>query len=190
MNDIYANMQEIIHISQMIEEISDQTSLLSLNASIEAARAGEAGRGFAVVASEISTLATQTQAATDNITVLISNISGELDKVITVVEDMIENSNAQNAVANSTAMSFREITSSAEGVYGESEVLNNLVEELTSANKAIVEGIETISAATEEVTAHSNETFESSAENSEITSEVGSIIEGINQMAQELVQMT
>lgn len=180
-------MQSII---QMIDEITTQTSLLSLNASIEAARAGEAGRGFAVVASEISTLATQTQAATDNITVLISNISGELDKVISVVEGMIENSNAQNAVANSTAVSFQEITSSAESVYGESEILNNLVEELTSANKAIVEGIETISAATEEVTAHSNETFESSAENSEITSEVGNIIEGINQMAQELVQMT
>ncbi|MCM1159459.1 MAG: methyl-accepting chemotaxis protein [Bacteroidales bacterium] len=185
LSEYASQMQSII---QMIDEITTQTSLLSLNASIEAARAGEAGRGFAVVASEISTLATQTQTATDNITVLIGNISAELEKVVTVVEGMIENSNAQNTVANSAASSFSEITASAEEVYAESATLKELVTDLTNANQAIVVGIETISAATEEVTAHSNETFESSAENSEITNEVGSIIEELNQTAQSLAQ--
>lgn len=186
LNEYTSQMQSIIH---MINEITTQTSLLSLNASIEAARAGEAGRGFAVVASEISALAAQTQTATDNITVLIGNISGELVKVVAVVEEMIENSNAQNAAANGTASSFKEIVSSAEAVYGESVVLKHLVEELTKANQVIIDGIETISAATEEVTAHSSETFESSAENSEITSEVGKVIEDLNQMAQELMNI-
>lgn len=183
LNEYTNQMQSII---QMIDEITTQTSLLSLNASIEAARAGEAGRGFAVVASEISALATQTQTATDNITVLINNISSELDKVVTVVESMIQNSNIQNEAAHSTALSFNEINASAEEVSDKSLMLKDLVEELTNANQAIVEGIETISAATEEVTAHSNETFESSAENSEVTTEVGRIIEELNQMAQEL----
>ena len=181
----YTNqMQSII---QMIDDITSQTSLLSLNASIEAARAGEAGRGFAVVATEISTLATQTQSATEHITVLIGNVSDELNKVVEVIERMIDNINAQNIVANDTAKSFNVISHSAEEVYKESSYLKELVSELSNANRFIVEGIETISAATEEVTAHSNETYESSSENSDITNEVGTIIEDLNQMAQELV---
>lgn len=186
LNEYTSQMQSII---RMIDEITTQTSLLSLNASIEAARAGEAGKGFAVVASEISALATQTQSATDNITVLIGNISNELEKVVKVVEGMIENSNAQNQAANNTAVSFQEITSAAGTVYEESAVLKGLIDELTRSNEAIVEGIETISAATEEVTAHSNETFESSAENNEITSEVGDIIEDLQEMAQGLMNI-
>ena len=185
LNEYTNQMQSIIHI---IDEITTQTSLLALNASIEAARAGEAGKGFAVVASEISALATQTQGATEHITVLISNISGELSKVVAAIEDMIKNSNAENEVANETAHSFRNIANSAQDVYKEATALKDLVEALTTANQGIVYGIETISAATEEVTAHSNETLASSEENSSIASEVGGIVEELNQMAKELVE--
>ena len=180
-------MQSII---ELINGITTQTSLLSLNASIEAARAGEAGRGFAVVASEISNLATQTQQATVDITSLIGNISTELSQVIQVIEQMIYNAKEQNIAANNTAKSFSEIASRTEQVSQQSEQLNRLVEELTNANDVIAKGISTISAATEEVTAHSNETFETTSENSEITGEVGSIIEELNQMTQKLMSIT
>lgn len=180
----YANqMQSIIY---MIDEITSQTSLLSLNASIEAARAGEAGKGFAVVATEISNLATQTQGATESITTLIGNVSDELNKVFEVIEGLIDNINQQNAVVSTTAQSFQAITNSEQNVYKEASYLKELVQELTDANNSIVEGIETISASTEEVTAHSNETYECSSENSDIVNEVGVIIEDLNRMAQNL----
>ncbi|MBQ9936023.1 MAG: hypothetical protein IJO70_09265 [Lachnospiraceae bacterium] len=184
LNEYASQMQSIV---SLIESITSQTSLLSLNASIEAARAGEAGKGFAVVATEISGLATQTQEATESIASLIGNISKELEEVVEVVEGMIGNSNIQSDAAHNVADSFEVINVSAGEVFEESSNLKMLVEELTVNNQAIVEGIETISAATEEVTAHSTETYESSAENSEITNEVGQIIQDLNEMAKQLV---
>ena len=186
LNEYASQMQSIV---SLIESITSQTSLLSLNASIEAARAGEAGKGFAVVATEISGLATQTQEATESIASLINNISKELEEVVDVVEGMIGNINMQSDAAHNVADSFEVINISASEVFDESVNLKRLVEELAVNNQAIVEGIETISAATEEVTAHSTETYESSAENSEITSEVGQIIQELNDMAQSLARM-
>ncbi len=111
-----ASMQ-IANIIQTIEEIADQTNLLSLNASIEAARAGEAGRGFAVVAGEIGHLATQCTDSVETTRKLIeaalsevesgSRIAGEMaealqkvidgmDGIVKAVESVAENSNEQN----------------------------------------------------------------------------------------------
>ena len=63
--DLQRNSKEITKVINIINDISEQTQLLALNASIEAARAGEEGKGFSIVASEISKLANESQQATN-----------------------------------------------------------------------------------------------------------------------------
>lgn len=95
MSQIQATVQEISKISLMIEDISKQTNILSLNASIEAGRAGEAGKGFAVVAGEIGNLSGQTAEALRQ--------TGEL------IERSAETIQAGLTTAGQTAETFREI---------------------------------------------------------------------------------
>ena len=186
LNTYTVQMHSII---ELIDNITTQTSLLALNASIEAARAGEAGRGFSVVASEISNLATQTQDATVDITTLIENISKELEEVIRVIAQMIENAKEQNKAASNTAKSFSAIADKTTMVYEEAAQMKSIVAELTNANNIIASGIETISAATEEVTAHSNETYEITSKNTKTTAEIGRIIEELDQMTKDLTTL-
>lgn len=75
---VRTSADKINEMVSMIDSISEQTNLLSLNASIEAARAGEAGKGFAVVAGEIGSLAANSRNAAKKITEIVAQITGEI----------------------------------------------------------------------------------------------------------------
>jgi methyl-accepting chemotaxis protein len=78
-----AAMKRISKVAGNISGIARHTNLLALNATIEAARAGDAGRGFAVVAGEVKILAKQTSEATAEIDATVSELSGELRRLLT-----------------------------------------------------------------------------------------------------------
>lgn len=88
-------VSKINELTSAIIEISDQTSLLSLNASIEAARAGDAGKGFAVVATEISNLAHRSLNTVADIDTIIEDVNAAVTKISDSLEEttaFLENS--------------------------------------------------------------------------------------------------
>ena len=91
-----ARIKEVEAIIGTILDISDQTTLLALNASIEAARAGEAGKGYAVVADEIRKLSEETKASSEQITDIISKLSTDVGNASMSMQRSIESSQQQN----------------------------------------------------------------------------------------------
>lgn len=89
MDKIQESSKQVVGVIKAIKDIASQTNLLSLNASIEAARAGEAGKGFAVVAGEIGGLADESADAVNTTRNLINVSLDEIEKVNTIVNDVI-----------------------------------------------------------------------------------------------------
>ncbi len=84
------SVDRVNDLTNEILSISDQTNLLSLNASIEAARAGEAGRGFAVVADEISQLASSSREAANNIQNINNMVIGAVNDLIGSADSIVQ----------------------------------------------------------------------------------------------------
>lgn len=127
-----------------------------------------------------------TQNATVDITELIDNISQELELVVSVISYLMDNSKLQGVAATETASSFETIAIRTSDIQQQTEELSGLVSELASSNEAIVESIQTISAATEEVTAHSTVTLECSEENTAIVGDVGTVVGELQSLAERL----
>jgi methyl-accepting chemotaxis protein len=99
--------QQIGDIIASVNDISDQSHLLALNAAMEAARAGEAGRGFAVVAGEVRNLAEQSRQATAQISGILSEIQKAANTAVMVTEQGTKGAEAGVALAQSTGEAIR-----------------------------------------------------------------------------------
>lgn len=141
---------EISNIIQTIEEIADQTNLLSLNASIEAARAGEVGRGFAVVAGEIGHLANQSSEAVVNTRQLIEAALSEVSSGNQIAGDMAK-------ALQSVIDGMSEIVSAVEEVAENSNEQNGSMQQINLAIEQISQVVQSNSAAAEESSATSQE---------------------------------
>lgn len=81
---------QINELAKAIQDIADQTNLLSLNASIEAARAGEEGKGFGVVAGEIASLAAQSTQTGANIVAIVDDVNSSVETLKNCLVDALD----------------------------------------------------------------------------------------------------
>ncbi len=101
--------QEISHIVQLIDDLSERTSLLALNASLQASAAGEAGRGFAFVAEEVERLAERSNHLTQKIATLAQTIQIETKDVVASMEETIHEVVVGSTLADNAGQALVEI---------------------------------------------------------------------------------
>jgi twitching motility protein PilJ len=101
--------QEISQTVELIDDLSDRTSLLALNASLQAAAAGEAGRGFAPVAEEVERLAERSNRLTQQIGALAQVIQSETKDVVASMEETIHEVVVGSTLADKAGQTLIEI---------------------------------------------------------------------------------
>lgn len=162
-SEMGSSVKEISSISDAIKEITEQTNLLSLNASIEAARAGQAGKGFAVVADEIRKLAEQSKNSTEQIKKIIDKVQEKAARAVQAMESNKEIGLEQNSAVLKTEQIFKDILGSIVILTKKVEEVKNSVDDVNGQKQIFVDQIENTSAISEE-TASSTEEVTASAE--------------------------
>ncbi|WP_310601722.1 methyl-accepting chemotaxis protein [Anaerosporobacter sp.] len=185
-NTTNISAQKIREVTNIITDIAEETSLLSLNASIEAARAGEQGRGFAVVASQIQKLAEQSDKSAKNIQNIIGMLIKDSDQAVEtmeVVKDTIEKQSEK------VELSRTKMVSVSKGIQNFTEGIGEIRKRTTKLDEErtyIVDAVQNLTAIAQENAASSEETSASVRELTDTMKEVSDAITLLKQITERL----
>lgn len=149
--DLNIKASHINDMLKIIKDISEQTNLLSLNASIEAARAGEAGRGFAVVASEVKKLAQKSSESAEKISKTIDEINGSIKKTMDAMDNSSKKVKEGALIADNTSEVFKKIIDAVNITNDVTEEINRAIIEQTNNLESVVYSTEEMSKTSEKV---------------------------------------
>ncbi|MEH8019378.1 methyl-accepting chemotaxis protein [Rheinheimera muenzenbergensis] len=170
--------EEVGAVTDVIGAIAEQTNLLALNAAIEAARAGEMGRGFAVVADEVRTLASRSQASTQDINKRIEGIQQDsANAVQSMAQSKTETEQTISCSQQANAALIR-INTAVSSITDVNDQLASATEELAVVSGTINENMENIANAVESTTVKSTELSVASQQLRQMASEMKKSLSG------------
>jgi methyl-accepting chemotaxis protein len=175
--------QDIDQILDVIQNITDQTSLLALNASIIAAQAGAHGRGFAVVADEIKNLADGVGTSTKNIATIVKMLQQETSQVVQTIHAGAEDVQQGMERTRQARETLQKIITSAQNSSALVTTIADTLYGLMDKGRAVSESMERVNIMTKDITAATNEQEAS-------TQQINQSITHINEMASQIQRAT
>lgn len=181
MEQLQDKVDKVASIANMILKISNQTTILAINASVESARAGEAGKGFSVIAEQIRQLAEETKNSTESITHIVDDLNDNAKTVVNAVGVSLKAADSQNQMIRTAADAFDELSGNMNVLISNIQEINERIDNLSTANNQIVENITQLSALSEEVSASAEETNHLTEMNVNYAHQTRESIQKINQ---------
>lgn len=178
--------KEIGRIISLIDNISNQTNLLALNAAIEAARAGEHGKGFAVVADEVRKLSEQSQYATNQVSDLVMEIQQKVDQTIEAAKEEEAEITEGQQLVESASLSVTSIHSDIENVANQIHTINASIQEINAGAEELVGTIQNAEQIALQTADNSTAVAAAAEEQSASVEEITSASESLAHMATDL----
>lgn len=184
------SMTEITTALQGITNISEQTNLLALNAAIEAARAGEHGRGFSVVADEVRKLAEESTKQANNIKSITERVLQVSSEAQTEVRSGKVAISEGNIVVTNLSDVFGKVKISFNTAFEQIENEMIVIEKTEKQFSNIQHQISSVSAATEQNAATTQEVLAQAQVQEDVANEVNTMLDQIEKMSNELKDMS
>ncbi|MBI5756071.1 MAG: methyl-accepting chemotaxis protein [Nitrospirae bacterium] len=207
-NELGTRSAQVGGILTIIDEVTDQTGLLALNAAILAAQSGEHGRGFAVVADEIKELSEKTAASTREIAQLIADVQTEVADAVTLTKDVMRSVEEGSRFSIESDVVLQKILKSAEEsmemarIIEQSTVqqvnsikevtepitrINSMIKQIVHATQEQNSGIQRIVKTTEGIRDISKMVRRAASEQASGSSQIAEAMTSVNTKVQEIV---
>lgn len=187
-SELNNSSKEIMKIINLIDDISEQTNLLSLNATIEAARAGEAGKGFTVVAGEVGKLAVQSKDATRLINKIIKSIQKQTISTVNVVEKGTDTFKEQLSAVKETNVAFKDIDKALNDIMSKIDILSETMNSISTMKDSATQSVEEIATITEETASAAEEVLATGQQQSISAEKLNQLASHLSEIVKELKQ--